>query len=167
MSRSVVLTPDQQTGKAAFKALAKAFGGQQAVEAETGIRQQDISDFGLPNVAKFATIDLIDRLEESTVGLPGWPHITSWLCRRRDGVFVPLPKGGADADGMMRTVAEMAAEFGDVSRAVADAVCPHGPDGEEVNETEARTALDALDDLDRVSAQLRHKLQSKIKGETK
>lgn len=164
MSRNATLTPEQQTGKAAFKALAKAYGGQEAVAEETGIRQQEISDYGLPNVAKFASVDLIDFLEDRTVDLPGWPHITGWLCRRRGGVFVPLPQGGADADGMMRTVAEMAAEFGDVSRAVADAVCPHGPDGEEVNAAEARTALAALDDLDRVSAQLRHKLQSKIKG---
>ncbi|WP_314717860.1 phage regulatory CII family protein [Sphingobium yanoikuyae] len=164
MSRNATLTPEQQTGKAAFKALAKAYGGQEAVAEETGFRQQEISDCGLPNVAKFASVDLVDFLEDRTVGLPGWPHVTSWLCRRRGGVFVPLPRGGADADGMMRTVAEMAAEFGDVSRAVADAVCPHGPDGEEVNAAEARTALAALDDLDRVSAQLRHKLQSKIKG---
>lgn len=164
MSRNATLTPEQQTGCAAFKALAKAYGGQESVAEETGIRQQEISDYGLPNVAKFASVDLVDFLEDRTVGLPGWPHVTGWLCRRRGGVFVPLPQGGADADGMMRTVAEMAAEFGDVSRAVADAVCPHGPDGEEVNAAEARTALAALDDLDRVSAQLRHKLQSKIKG---
>ena len=124
MSRSATLSPDQQSLKAAFKALAKAFGGQVAVEAETGIRQQEISDFGLPNVARFAPIDLIDHL------------------------------------------AEMAAEFGDVSRAVTDAVCPHGPDGEEVNPNEARLALDALADLDRVSAQLRLKLTDKLKGET-
>lgn len=165
MSRCIVLTPEQQTGKAAFKALAKAFGGQVAVEAEFGVRQQEISDFGLPNVAKFASIDLVDRLEESTVGLPGWPHVTSWLCRRRGGIFVPLPMGSTDADGLVRTVAELGAEFGDVSRAVADAVCPNGPDGEEVTKAEAQAALDALDDLDRVSAQLRMKLSEKLKGE--
>ncbi|ETI63002.1 hypothetical protein C100_14915 [Sphingobium sp. C100] len=165
MGRTATLSPDQQALKAAFKALAKAFGGQAAVEAETGIRQQEVSDYGLPNVARFAPIDLIDHLEDCTHGTAGWPHVTSWLCRRRGGVFVPLPLGRDDADGMMRTVAEMAAEFGDVSRAVADAVCPHGPDGEEVNPTEARRALDALDDLDRVSAQLRLKLAAKIKGE--
>ncbi|WP_289145220.1 hypothetical protein [uncultured Sphingobium sp.] len=164
MSRAVALSPDQQSGKASFKALVKAFGGQDAAAEESGVRRQKISDMGLANVAEYPTLDLIDLLEDRTVGLPGWPHVTSWLCRRRGGVFVPLPRGGADADGMMRTVAEMAAEFGDVSRAVADAVCPHGPDGEEVNASEARTALAALDDLDRVSAQLRHKLQSKIKG---
>ncbi|SCW77402.1 hypothetical protein SAMN02927924_02794 [Sphingobium faniae] len=164
MSRSLALTPDQQSGKAAFKALVKSFGGQDAASSETGVRRQKISDMGLPNVAEFPTLDLIDDLEDRTVDMPGWPHVTHWLCRRRGGVFVPLPQGDDDADGMMRTVAEMAAEFGDVSRAVADAVCPHGPDGEEVNEREARFALDALDDLDRVSAQLRLKLSNKLKG---
>jgi hypothetical protein len=66
---------------------------------------------------------------------------------------------------MMRTVAELGAEFGDVARAVADAVCPNGPGGEDVTEAEARIALAALDDHDRVSAQLRRKLLMKIKGD--
>lgn len=165
MSRCVTLTPDQQSGKAAFKALAKAYGGQQAVEAETGVRQQEISDFGLPNVAKFASIDLIDFLEDRTVGLPGWPHVTSWLCRRRGGVFVPLADGSADADALMITVAQLAAELGDVSRALSAAVCASGEGGRDVTQAEAAAALAELDGLDRVSAQLRLKLTAKMKGE--
>lgn len=164
MARTTLLSPDHQSAKAAFKALVKAFGGQDAVAAESGLRQQKISDMGLPNVAEFPTLDLIDALEDRTHGTAGWPMVTSWLCRRRGGIFVPLPTGSDDADGMMRTVAEMAAEFGDVSRAVTDAVCPHGPDGEVVTDAEARTALAALDNHDRVSAQLRLKLIAKLKG---
>lgn len=161
MNRRAALSPAQQAGKAAFKALAKAFGGQDAVAAEFGVRQQDVSDYGLANVARFAPIDLIDALEDCTVGLPGWPHVTSWLCRQRGGLFLPLPQGVPDAAGMMRTVADMAAELGAVSRAVTDAVCPHGPDGEEVNPTEALVGLDALDELDRASARLRHALMAR------
>src|SRR3546814_10636102 len=64
MSRSVVLPPMMQAAKASFKKLVKAFGGQEAVAEETGYRQQRISDMGLPNVAEFPTLDLINMLEE-------------------------------------------------------------------------------------------------------
>ena len=83
MSRSLSLTPEQQSGKASFKALVKSFGGQDAAAEETGVRRQKISDMGLANVAESPTLDLIDALEDRTVGMPGWPHVTSWLCRRR------------------------------------------------------------------------------------
>ena len=165
MSRAVALSPDQQSGKARFKALVKAFGGQESVSVETGVRQQKISDMGLPNVAEYPTLDLIDTLEDRTVGLPGWPHVTHWLCHRRGGVFVPLPQGEDDADGMMVTVAELAGELGDVSRAISEAVCASGDGGRDVTSAEAAAALAELDGLDRTSAQLRLKLQAKIKGE--
>lgn len=167
MGRSVILSPDQQSGKAAFKALAKGFGGQDAVAVEVGVRQQEISDLGLPNVDKFATVDLVDFLEDRTVGLPGWPHVTNWLCHRRGGVFVPLPQGEDDADGMMVTVAELAGELGDVSRAISEAVCASGDGGRDVTRAEAAAALAELDGLDRTSAQLRLKLLSKMQGEPK
>ncbi|MFZ2995929.1 hypothetical protein [Sphingobium sp.] len=164
MTRSASLTPDQQSGKAAFKALAKAYGGQQAVEAETGIRQQEISDCGLPNVARFASIDLVDTLEDRTHGTAGWPHVTSWLCRRRGGVFVPLPQGEDTPDGMMLTVAELAAELGDVSRAVSEGVCASGDGGQILTDRERDHVLTELDGLDRASARLRLKL-NKMTGD--
>ncbi|WP_148648407.1 phage regulatory CII family protein [Sphingobium cupriresistens] len=167
MGRSVTLSPEQQSGCASFKALVRAFGGQEAAAGETGVRQQKISDMGLSNVAEFPTLDLIDTLEDRTVGLPGWPHVTNWLCHRRGGVFVPLPHGEDDADGMMVTVAELAGELGDVSRAISDAVCASGDGGRDVTAAEAAAALAELDGLDRTSAQLRLKLMSKMKGEPK
>lgn len=165
MARSVTLSPEQQSGCASFKALVRAFGGQEAAASETGVRQQKISDMGLSNVAEFPTLELIDALEDRTVGLPGWPHVTHWLCHRRGGVFVPLPQGEDDADGMMVTVAELAGELGDVSRAISEAVCASGDGGRDVTGAEAVSALAELDGLDRTSAQLRLKLQAKIKGE--
>jgi len=164
MSRSLALTPEQQSGKASFKALVKSFGGQDAAAEETGVRRQKISDMGLANVAESPTLDLIDALEDRTVGMPGWPHVTGWLCRRRGGVFVPLPQGDDDADGMMLTVAELAGELGDVSRAVSEAVSTTGDGGRDVTEQEALAALRELDGLDRTSAQLRLKLSAKLKG---
>lgn len=165
MVRTVTLSPDQQSGKSSFKGLVKAFGGQEAAASETGLRQQKISDMGLPNIAEFPTLDLIDHLEDCTVGLPGWPHVTNWLCHRRGGVFVPLPQGEIDADAVMVTVALLAAELGDVSRAVSSAVCASSAGGRDVTPAEARAALAELEGLDRVSARLRLKLSAIIKGE--
>ena len=155
MSRCEALTPEQQSGKAAFKALVRAFGGQEAAAAETGVRRQKISDMGLANVADFPTLDLIDALEARTVGLPGWPHVTGWLCRQRGGLFVPLPEGGDDPAGLALGVVEMAGELGDVSRAVSDALRPDGDGGAAVTRAEARRALDELDALDAASARPR------------
>ncbi len=155
MPRTQALTPDRQSGKAAFKDLVKAFGGQEAAASETGVRRQKISDMGLPNVAEFPTLDLIDHLEARTVGLPGWPHVTAWLCRRRGGVFVPLPQGDEDGGGLMLTVIEMAGDLGDVSDAVTDALSPSGEAGRDVTPTEAQVALSKLDVLDAASARLR------------
>lgn len=158
MTRAVILTPDQQSGKAGFKALVKAYGGQEAVAAEFGLRQQKISDMGLPNVAEFATIDLIDALEDRTHGTAGWPLVTNWLCRRRGGVFVHLPQGSEDGDGLMRTVIEMAGDLGDVSDAVAHALSPSSEAGEQVSRVEALAALERLAALDGTSARLRRSL---------
>lgn len=113
MARTVTLTPDEQAGKAAFKALAKAFGGQEAVEAEFGVRQQKVSDMGLPNVAEFPTLNLIDALEERTVGYPGWPHVTAWLARRRGCVLVCVPSGDASAEDINGAIAVLSREHGD------------------------------------------------------
>ena len=164
VNRTVTLSPDQQSGKRAFRDLVKCFGGQEAASEETGVRRQKISDMGVSNVAEYPTLDLIDHLEDRTVGLPGLPHVTSWLCRRRGGVFVPLPEGDDDGDGMMRTVAELAAELGDVSRAVSDAVRTDSDGGRDITETEAAAALRELEGLDRASAQLRRKLITVLKG---
>lgn len=168
MSRCEALTPEQQSGKAAFKALVRAFGGQDAVAVETGVRRQKISDMTLPNVAVYPTLDLIDALEARTVGWPGWPHVTTWLCRQRGGLFVPLPVMADDHAGLAMGVVEMAGELGDVSRAVSDALCPDGDGGRAVTAAERRRALEELDALDAASARLRLALnatgESKGKG---
>jgi hypothetical protein len=152
MGRTLTLSPDQQAGKAAFKALAKAFGGQVAVEAETGIRQQKISDMGLANVDEFPTLDLINLLEDRTVDLPGWPHVTSWLCRQRGGVFVPVPKTIMQVDCLMRGMVEIATEMGDVSRAISEAVCPKSDGATAVTPREATAIRAHIADLQRAAA---------------
>lgn len=159
MSRVAAASPDIQSGKRAFKALGKAYGGQEAVEAETGVRQQKISDMGNPNSQIMPPLDLIDLLEDRTVGHPGWPHVTNWLCRRRGGVFVPLPEGPLGTEAITGCVFEMAAELGDVSRCIGEALS----DGE-VSPKEAAAANLELDQLINTAIALRHRLLTIANG---
>lgn len=164
MTRSATLPPVAQAGKAAFKALVKAFGGQDAAAEECGIRQPRISDMGNPNVDEHPPLWMIDHLEDCTVGHPGWPHVTNWLCRRRGGVFVSLPQGPDDAGGIMESMVGIAGELGQVSRAVSDAVASASEGGAAIVAREARDILRELDEMDRTSATLRLRL-NRIIGE--
>lgn len=159
MSRPPVLPSDIQSGKRAFKALAKAFGGQVAVGVEVGERQQEISDMGNPNSQTMPPLWLIDHLEDRTVGLPGWPHVTNWLCRRRGGVFMPLPDVDDTSDSFVQAVIAMSAELGDVSRSIGDAL----RDGK----IEAREAMGAIEEVNHVidlAVALRARLQGVVDG---
>jgi hypothetical protein len=117
-------------------------------------------------VAKFASVDLVDFLEDRTHGAAGWPHVTAWLCRRRGGLFVALPQGVDDAAGLLRAVIEMAGDMGDVSDAISEALHPGGDMGEAVSPAEARHALERLDTLDAASARLRRGLNAIVADAT-
>lgn len=151
--RTVRLSPDLQSGKAATKALIRAFGGQEAASEETGYRRQRVSDFGLPNVQEFAPLDFIALLEERTVGMPGWPHVTNWLAQRTGHVLVKRADGVTSGDGLLRSVMVLNAELGDLSRCLEEAT----RDGE-VDGDEAVQALAELSDLETQCAALRLQL---------
>jgi hypothetical protein len=159
MSRVVALSPEQQSGKAAFKALVKAFGGQEAAAIESGVRRQKISDMGLANVPEFPTLDLIDSLEDRTVGLPGWPHVTSWLCKQRGGVFVRLPDVDGDGGSIVSGVVELAGELGDVSDAVRDAVHVASDMGAKISPAEAAEIDSKLEELIATAVAMRMSLE--------
>src|SRR5688500_376488 len=108
--RNLILPPVLQSAKAAFRGLVRAFGGQEAAALETGKGQSRISAYGHANMADFAPLDVIDALERSTDGLPGWPHVTLWLCRQRGGMFVKLPDPAAPPSSWNAHLALLAKE---------------------------------------------------------
>lgn len=116
--RDVTLPPAEQELKAALTDAVRAFGGQEAASAYTGYRQQRISDWCNPNVRDFAALDFIDRVEGSTVGQPGAPHVTRLLARRRGFALVELNPAPAGEDGLLVALARISAEVGDVNDAV-------------------------------------------------
>lgn len=149
-ARVVTLSPADQEIKAAFAALARAFGGQDAVAAAfPGIRQQKVSDWCNPRLPEFAPLHIVAALEACTVGHPGHPHVTRLLARRAGFVLVEQHED-TQAVHPLAAIAAIAAEFGDVSRVYTAAAA----DGE-VNDTERADALEAVCALEAATAALR------------
>ena len=86
--RNVFHPPWLQDGKAATDDLIRAYGGQVAAEQLTGKGQSRLSAYGGRNTDAFAPVDVVAKLERSTHGCAGHPHVTRWLCRNAGGVRV-------------------------------------------------------------------------------
>lgn len=164
MSRSVPIPPEMQAGKAAFKQLVRAFGGQEAAAIETGVRQQKISDMGLPNVPEFPTLDLIDTLEARTEGTADWPLVTRWLARRRGFALVRMISEGAEPESLRDAIMTITRKLGDTADEVAEALHPASEDGANVSPGEARAILADLHEMMAAGAGLRLVLE-RIAGE--
>jgi hypothetical protein len=127
-----------QAAKAAFKQLVRAFGGQEAAAIETGVRQQKISDMGLPNVAEYPTLDLIDILEARTEGTADWPMVTRWLARRRGFALVRTISDAAEPESLRDGILTITRKLGDTADEVAEALHPASESGSCVSPGEAR-----------------------------
>lgn len=78
------------------------------------------------------------------------PLVTETLCKLAGGIFVPHVDLAADEGTLGWLVMQLSKELGELSGEIAQALA----DGV-VTPTEAKRAMAQLDDLDRVSAQLR------------
>ena len=92
------------------------------------------------NVADLVSLEL----------LAARPVVTELLCKLNGGLFVPHVDHGADEGTLAWLVMCLSKELGELSGAMAEALA----DGS-VTGGEADSALAQLDDLDRVSSQLR------------
>lgn len=155
--RDVVHPPHLQAGKLAFHDLLSAFGGQVAAAAETGKSQGRLSAYATPNTDAFPPLDAIDALEARTVGLPGWPHVTRWLCRRRGGIFLLLPAAVRGLGKWSGFVARLGQEAGDLIAGI----CTDLSDDNELSPAEARRRLKDAADLVRVAVELEAALRAR------
>lgn len=155
--RTVTLPPEQQAAKIAFRDLVRAFGGQEAAAAETGKGQSRIAAYGLTNAADFPPLDVIMKLEDRTLGLPGWPHVTLHLCRRLGGMFVRLPAVAAPSTSWTTHVAALAKEAGELQAGI----CTDLSSANDVSPTEARGRLADAADLVRVAVQIEAALKAR------
>lgn len=165
MSRTVSLSPDMQAAKGAFKQLVRAFGGQEAAAIETGVRQQKISDMGLPNVAEFPTLDLIDTLEARTEGTADWPVVTRWLARRRGFALVRTISDAAEPETLRDAIMTITRKLGDTADEVADALHPASERGAEVSAAEAAGIKAELHEMMEAGAGLMLLLDQIIAGD--
>jgi hypothetical protein len=155
--RSVVLAPHLQDGKEAFQQLVGAYGGQVAAEALVGKSQARLSAYGGKNTPYFPPLDVIDALEARTEGLPGWPHITRWFCRRRGGLFLPLPGVGRTLGRWSVFIARLGREAGEL----ISGICTDLSDDNELSPAEARRRLKDAAELVRVAVELEHALKAR------
>lgn len=157
--RTIVHPAHLQDAKVATDELCDAFGKQQAVAELVGRSQSVVSDWGRTNTAPFIPLDAIDALEARTAGYPGWPHVTRWLCRRRGGEFLPLPK--LEQSGCWgRMTATLAKEAGEVT----SGLCADLADDNDVSPAEARRRLKDADELVRIAVELRSALKARAAG---
>lgn len=159
--RDIVHPPHLQGGKAAFRELLDAFGGQVPAAVETGRSQPRLSSYAHPNTPDFPPLDVIDTLEERTRGLPGFPHVTRWRARRLgfELVQLPDPAGAATAWGLFAS--RLAKEAGDVT----SGICADLADDNEISPAEARGRLKDAADLVRVAVELEHALKQRAADE--
>jgi hypothetical protein len=138
--RSIVHPPHLQAGKAATKALIRAFGGQEAAEEVTGRAQSRLSAYGLPNTADFAPIDVVVALEARTHGTPGHPLVTRWLATENGYLLVPKPAAlPSDVDWHM-ALGEAVKEMGDATQKICAAL-PNGVTAEEIRKGRIREEI--------------------------
>jgi hypothetical protein len=137
----IVNTPQDQRGKAAFRALVDASGGQDGAAATTGKVQQRISLLGHPNSDAFPTLNVIAQLEAVTHGTPGHPHVTRYLAREAGYELFKLPEPRRVAISWGALCASLTKEHSDVMTSVCTAL-----DDNTLNKTEARKCLAELDE---------------------
>ncbi len=137
---SGALSPRAQSLKNATKALIRAYGGQEAAEAETGKSQTQLSRYGSVDCDTFAPIDLVAALEASTHGQPGHPHVTRWLARNAGGAFVVLPKAAPTGGDWHEAMAAVAKESSEVIQKVCAALVD-GVSGEDVRRLKIREEI--------------------------
>lgn len=155
MKRQGPLSHDEIRLAKATKAAVQAAGGLAACEAETGKSDSQLSRCESPD--HYDSLSIRDAVIVDALGhgRPGAPHILWAMAKLGGFVVIPLPQGPRDAAGLMQAAIDLTAELGDVVSVIRDAL----RDGE-VTAREAGGAIEQLDELDAVSAKLRHQLQA-------
>lgn len=151
-----MLSLRDQRLKDATRELQGAVHGVESAASITGKGKTQHGNYQNRNMPDFATIRDIALMEAVAHGSAGHPQVTRLLCELAGGVFVPLPQMPEGDEAVAVMIAQMAAELGDVSRSIADALCNDG----NIDRPEAEGALRELADVERKTAQLRLLLQS-------
>lgn len=166
---SVLLPPRLRAGKAAFRELVAAFGGQVAAADETGKSQSRICDYGHRNCPDFAPIDVVVRLESETAGCADHPAVTRWMARQAGFALVKLPDVeflsarssgfGGPPDRLHSNWGLLVSNLAKEAGTVTSGICADLADDNDVSPEEARQRLTAAAELVRVAVALEHALR--------
>jgi hypothetical protein len=156
------LTSDEQVLARATKLAVQAADGLEVCSRETGKSDSQLSRCCSPYMPDSLTIRDAVIIESIGYGKAGHPHILRAMARLLGFVVVPLPTVAGGDDSLLKTVAEMMAELGDVATGVAEAL----RDGK-CDAHEAAGILIQLDEHDTVSARLRCELNAIVAEEPK
>jgi hypothetical protein len=157
VQRDIVHRPHDLVLKLATEELIAALGGTSSQPAREITYQQRLSDCQGRNTDAFLRIDEVGRAEDLTVGQPGWPHVTSALCRRQGGVFLRLPDAGAPPSQWSGFVAQLGKEAGEL----INGICTDLSNDNDVTPEEARKRLADAADLVRVAVNLEAALKAR------
>jgi hypothetical protein len=155
--RDLRLPPHLQSGKLAFGELTDAFGGQVAAATETGKSQSRICAYAHSNTADFPPLDVIDALEARTVGVPGHPHVTLWLARRRGYELVKLPDPSAPPMSWASLLSEIIKASGELAGGILGDLSATN----EISPSEAWLRLKDAGELVRVAVELEASLKAR------
>lgn len=117
--RDIRLSPDDLALKLAFREAVAAAGGQEKVEGVTGKTQSRISDYGSPNTADFAPIDVVRKVEALGFGAPGHPHVSRALARAGGAALSTALPFGRGLHDLGDHLAAVARETADLTQALA------------------------------------------------
>lgn len=118
IDRTQQLSHDELDLKIATDSAMDAAGGQSRMHRAGVALQSVLSDACSRTTRVFLRIDQVATIEDHGTGRPGHPHITRALARRQGFVLVPAGDAGDD-DSLPMLVGSVAAETGDVIKALA------------------------------------------------
>ncbi len=160
------LSPEEQVLALATKRAIQAAGGLEICERETDVSDTQLSRCCSPNHRDSITIRDAVTIEAISHGRDGHPHILRAMARAIGGCAVVLLVEPDDAhESCLRSAAiELTVELGDFQGALLDAFRASSAGGEAMTPAEAALAIEQLDDVDRVSTRLRHRLENIARG---
>jgi hypothetical protein len=151
IDRTQQLSHDEIDLKIATDSAMDAAGGQSRMMRAGVAVQSVLSDACSRNTRVFLRIDQVAAIENHGTGRAGHPHITRALARLQGFVLVPAGDAG-DEESIPMLLGQLAAEFGDVFKAMAARVETSAPMSVRDHEDTSRE----IDQLADAVAALRH-----------
>jgi hypothetical protein len=153
------LPADEQRLAVATKRAIQAAGGLKVCAFETDLSDSQLSRASSATERDSLSIRNAVRVDQIGRGEQGHPHILSAMATIVGAVVIMLPEAIDGSSSLQMGVVEIASEFGDVSRAIAESLSGTSAGGAAMTPREAEATLQQIADVERATAKLRHTLE--------